>query len=95
MTVRNGSATISISVMGYPAVLPSDITWSFDSNGVSSFVSNSEHYLFSDDRTELTILNTQVSHGGIYSITAHNIAGQSNVLEIAVDVYGKKIIIKS
>ena len=86
--MRNGSATISISVMGYPPVLPSDIIWSFESNSVN----NSEHYSFSEDRTELTISNAQVGHGGTYSITAHNIAGQSDVLEIDFDVHGKKFL---
>ena len=87
--MRNGSVTISINVTGYPPILPSDITWLFNND---VYISDSEHHVFAEDRTSLTILNAQTDDRGTYTITASNIVGQSIGLEIPVDVYGKNYI---
>lgn len=79
------SLTLNISIEDdHPTVLLQDIVWTFNGKEI---MEDGVLYTFFNDKKSLKINNLNVSHEGLYTVTASNPAG-SDSASIQVDVQG-------
>lgn len=83
------SVTLNITIENdHPTVLLQDTVWRFNNKEI---IEDGVSYSFLNDKKSLTIHNLNLSHEGVYSVTASNPAGY-NSTNIQLDVQGTEQI---